>query len=594
MHIRSRFKHYFNKYIVESMQRKLMGTLLLVMMVPLLIFMLISTHISRGAVESSEISSNLSRMELSKSYIEEQLNWYNDFLFSALVDDKLVPSITTMDNISATNVFNTQSYIKDKLFGLYNGDEDILSVKLVSYEDRRFYKVENKDFYIENEYDKAKNNEAKAAIFKVDPETNSFTLARNIYRFEDQKLVGKLEMQVSFSFMEHIAEKLQSNEQESILLLDTHGNQLYTPIENDQSIKISEDISTKLNTLKGTKYFTKDKDYYFFQELMNEQIILLKVVPEEVMMVGAVYIGQTGIAILLISIFLTIILSIIVSNQVAKPIIALSRKMEHVEENNFSVEIDTSRSDEIGHLNRKYKEMINRIRELIEKDYKREMENRDAQFLALQSQINPHFLFNTLQVISGMALKRKAKDIYAMTQKLAFMFRYITNKRGDLVYMKEEVNHLNNYLYIQKVRFGDNISIHLFVDEAVNEAIIPLLTLQPIIENSFKHGFESQIEKGHLKIDIQKVFDEVEIIIEDNGVGMPIQVLEKLREKISSNIESQNRSIGLKNVDSRIKLYFGKEYGVEIFSKESEYTKVILRMPYQKGSELNEYFINRR
>jgi two-component system sensor histidine kinase YesM len=106
-------------------------------------------------------------------------------------------------------------------------------------------------------------------------------------------------MQVSFSFMEHIAAKLQSNEEESILLLDTHGNQLYTPIENDQSIKISEDISTKLNTLKGTKYFTKDKDYYFFQELMNEQIILLKVVPEEVMMVGAVYIGQTGIANLL-------------------------------------------------------------------------------------------------------------------------------------------------------------------------------------------------------------------------------------------------------------------------------------------------------
>jgi two-component system sensor histidine kinase YesM len=90
-----------------------MGTLLLVMMVPLLIFMLMSTHISRGAVESSEISSNLSRMELSKSYIEEQLNWYDDFLFSALVDENLVPSITNIDNISVTNAFNTQNYIQD-------------------------------------------------------------------------------------------------------------------------------------------------------------------------------------------------------------------------------------------------------------------------------------------------------------------------------------------------------------------------------------------------------------------------------------------------------------------------------------------------
>lgn len=385
--------------------------------------------------------------------------------------------------------------------------------------------------------------------------------------------------------MEHIAKNLQSNKEESILLVDTQGNLLYSPEQSSLTNKISKDITSQLANSKDTKYITKEKDYYFFQEMMNEQIVLLKLVPIEVMLVGAVYIGQTGLAILLISIILTIVLSIIVSNQVAKPIVALSKKMEHVEENNFRVKIDTSRSDEIGNLHRKYKEMVDRIRDLIEKDYKREMQNRDAQFLALQSQINPHFLYNTLQVISGMALKKNAKELYEMTQRLALMFRYITNKRGDLVYIREEVSHLENYLYIQKVRFGDNISIQLFVDEAVNDAIIPLLSLQPIIENSFKHGFESKTEKGSIKIDIQKVFNDIEIIIEDNGVGMSEQVLEELKKKLSQNIETQNRSIGLKNVDSRLKLYFGKEYGVEIYSKEAEYTKVILGLPYQKGSE---------
>lgn len=150
------------------------------MMVPLLIFMLISTHISIGAVESSEISSNLSRMELSKSYIEEQLNWYDDFLFSALVDENLVPSITTVDNISTSDVFNTQSYIKDKLFGIYNGDADVLSVTLVSYEDHRLYKVEKKDFFVSNYSQPPIKNPDKATIFGVDPATNSFSFARNI------------------------------------------------------------------------------------------------------------------------------------------------------------------------------------------------------------------------------------------------------------------------------------------------------------------------------------------------------------------------------------------------------------------------------
>ncbi|WP_338786941.1 sensor histidine kinase [Metabacillus sp. FJAT-53654] len=584
MRIRSRINYYFNKYILESIKRKLMGTLLLVMMVPLLIFMLISTHISRGAVESSEISSNLSRMELSSSYIEEQINWYDEFLFSALVDEKLVPSITTVDNLSTLNKFNTQSYIKDKLFGLYNGSNDILSVSLVSYEDHLLYKVEKNDFYISNNLESPKKQDNKDAVFDVDLAKNSFSFTRNIYRFEDQKLVGEIEIQVMFSFMNHIAENLQSNEGEYVLILDSQGNPLYNPGHLSLK-KFTREIGEQLTTSHGEKYIIKDKDYYFIQHMMNDQIHLLKVVPKEVMMIGAVYIGQSGVVILVISILLTILLSIIVSNQVAKPIVVLSKTMEHVEENNFSVNIVANRSDEIGLLYRKYKDMIERIKDLIEMDYKREMENRDAQFLALQAQINPHFLYNTLQVIGGMALKKNAKEIYDMTQRLALMFRYITNKRGDLVFIREEVSHLKNYLYIQKVRFGESISIQLFVDEAVNQGSIPLLSLQPIIENSFKHGFESKIERGTIKIDIQKVFDDIEIVIEDNGVGMSKHTLDEVNRKLALDVDTQNRSIGLKNVDARMKLYFGKEYGIELYSKESEYTKVILTIPFKNLME---------
>ncbi len=577
-----KLKHYINKYILESMQRKLMVTLLLVMMVPLLIFMLVSTHISRGAVESSEISSNLSRMELSKSYIEEQLNWFDDFLFTALVDENLVPSITTINNITTTNSFNTQSYLQDKLFALYNGNDHILSVALTSYEDKLSYKVEQREFFVTNLETVAHQASGKDSMFTVNSSTKSFTFGRNIYRFEDQKLVGRLDLQVSFDFIEHIAENLQSNVEESIFLVDSNGNQLFILDDNGEVEK--SNLSTRFDKQYQKNYFSLNQDYYFIQEMMDKQIVLVKVVPEEVMMVGSKHIGQTGMLILLISICFTIILSIFISNQVAKPIVLLTKKMEHVEENHFNVKINSKRTDEIGILQRKFKEMIDRIRDLIEKDYLREMENRDAQFLALQSQINPHFLYNTLQVVSGMALKKGAREIYEMIQRLGGMFRYITNKKGDLVFIWEEVQHLQNYLYIQKVRFGENISIDLFVDEQVKEATIPLLTLQPIVENSFKHGFESQIEKGVLKIDIQKVFDEIEIVIEDNGIGMTEEVLEEVNSKLFTDSYSHQRSIGLKNVDTRMKLYFGREYGVEITSQKSQYTKVIIRMPYQKGS----------
>lgn len=542
--------------------------------------MLISTNISRGAVESSEISSNLSRIELSSSYIEEQMDMYEDFLFTALVDEKLVPSITTNDNVNSSNAFNTQSYITDKLFELYNRNEHVMSVSLVSFEDHQLYLVENNDFYVSNYLQSPKKVENKYAIFDVDSVTDSFSFARNIYRFEDQKLVGQLKIQTNFSFMNHIAENLQSNEGEYVLLLNTGGKLLFNPGKYHLNEKVTRKIAGTSN-----KYIEDDRGYYFFQEIVDKQIILVKYVPEEVMMVGAVYIGRSGAIILFVSIILTIILSIIVSNQVSKPIIALSKTMEYVEENNFHVLIETKRTDEIGILHHKFKEMIIRIRELIDKDYKREMENRDAQFLALQAQINPHFLYNTLQVVGGMALKKNAKEIYTMTQRLALMFRYITNKRGDLVYIREEVSHLKNYLYIQKVRFGDRVSIHLYVDESVNNALIPLLSLQPIIENSFKHGFESMIEKGCIKIDIQSIFNEIEIVIEDNGVGIPKEALTELKDKLTQDIKTENRSIGLKNVDGRIKLYFGNEYGLDVFSKESEYTRIMIRIPKREKGE---------
>lgn len=568
--------HYFKLAVLNSIQRKLMGTLLLVMMVPLIVFMLISTQISRGTVETSEISSNRSRVELSGSYIEEQIRWYDEFLFDALVDEQLVPSISSVENINTANIFNRQSYIKDKLFSLFSGRDDTASASLVSFEENQLYKVESNDFFVFPYLDLPVRQKSKDAIFGVDQETGTFSFERYIYRFEDQKAVGKIQVNVSFSFMDHISQNLKSNEGEHILLLDSNGTALYNP----DDIKLSEKFSRQLaEQAEQRTYAIEKENYYFLQPIMDGQLTILKMVPKEVMLVGAVHIGRSGIVILIVSMILTAFLSVLVSNQVAKPIVSLTKAMERVEETDFRVVMKEERTDEIGILYRKYKEMIDRIRELIEKNYKRELETRDAQFLALQAQINPHFLYNTLQVIRGMAIKNGAGDIDIMTQKLALMFRYITNKQGDLVPIREEVAHLKNYLYIQQVRFGEKISVQLFVDESSDETLIPLLSIQPIIENCFKHGFETQVEKGIIKIEIQEIFDEIEITIEDNGAGMSEERLQEVRKKLEREGFSEQRSIGLKNVDARIKLYFGKEYGIELDSRTSEYTKVTIRIP---------------
>lgn len=564
---------------MESIRRKLVITLLIVMTVPLVIFLILSTNIARGTVGSSEISSNIARVDLSSHYIEYQLKEYDQLLFSALVDDLLVPSLMKVDDINTTNMFNTQNYIKDKLFNMYNSRESIRAISLVSYDTGNNYRITDNEFFIESYSNLPQYAKSKDVIFGIDEESNSFFFERNIYRFEDQKLIGKIKMNINFSLFDPIIKNLQSNEGEHVILLSSSGDILYNP----DNAHIDKSVRKQMVTNRSRETeVTQEENLYLFQNKLNQNIILLKMVPVEVMNIGASYIQKSGIIILIISIILTVTLSIYVSNKVTKPVIELSKAMEKIGENNFNVQIKTTGSDEISHLRRKYKEMIGRIRNLIEKDYKREIEKKDAQFLALQAQINPHFLYNTLQVIGGMAIKKGVKEINDVTQTLSDVFRYITKKQDGLVYLYEEVDHLKNYIHIQQLRFQDKMSIHLFVDDEVNDELIPLLTIQPLIENCFIHGFDSKVDDCIIKIDIQKVFDEIEIIVEDNGSGISKIDLIRIRESLASGQFVQGERIGINNVNNRIKLYFGDEYGIDLYSEKNKYTKVIMRLPNQK------------
>ena len=225
--------------------------------------------------------------------------------------------------------------------------------------------------------------------------------------------------------------------------------------------------------------------------------------------------------------------------------------------------------------------MVFRINELIEKEYKSEIATKEAQFKALQAQINPHFLYNTLQLVGGMAVAHNAEKIYRVISALSDMFRYITGKQGDMVLIENEIEHIKNYLYIQIQRFDGKIETDIFVEEGTEGYKIPMLTIQPLVENAFNHGFEQKVGNWKLSVEVQKVFDEIEITITDNGVGIPEEKLKTLREQINNLSQPLNTrgSIGIKNVSARIGLYFGNEYGLDIFSEVDNGTQIVIRIP---------------
>lgn len=233
------------------------------------------------------------------------------------------------------------------------------------------------------------------------------------------------------------------------------------------------------------------------------------------------------------------------------------------------------------------------LNEMIDRDHLINVSKKQAEYLALQNQINPHFLYNTLEGIRGEALLAGLDSVAEMTEALATFFRYTISQVEHLVTLEDELANIENYYYIQQFRFGDKLALHIgydHEDEQVQLDILrlrlPKLTLQPIVENSIYHGIERKVGKGNLKIRISVSDERLRIRISDDGMGMSEEALKQLNEKLRRltlddvQEESGKRGgIALVNVNNRIKLLFGEEYGLSIYSWEGAGTDVLVTLP---------------
>ncbi|SHO44550.1 sensor histidine kinase [Anaerocolumna xylanovorans] len=236
-------------------------------------------------------------------------------------------------------------------------------------------------------------------------------------------------------------------------------------------------------------------------------------------------------------------------------------------------------------MNSKFKEMLN-TKELISASKKQ------AEYLALQNQINPHFLYNTLEGIRSEALYAGITEVALMTEALSSFFRYTISNVEHMVTLEEELNNVKNYFIIQQFRFEDRLSISIdtgIEKEELLSAKIPKLTLQPVVENAIYHGLEEKIGKGIVRIKIESTGKRLIITISDNGLGMTEEKVIALNKKFRAisldgmkQEDTTKSGIALMNVNSRIKLLFGDEYGLYIYSTQNEGTDVEITIPFHK------------
>ena len=306
-----------------------------------------------------------------------------------------------------------------------------------------------------------------------------------------------------------------------------------------------------------------------FQELITDGL-------GEIMRITCV----AALFILIAAVLLSLLLSRVLSSPIHDLILAM-RSFEKTGEG-FSYEPVTG-VREVENLSASFDHMVKKIQKLMTTVRSEEINLRKTELKALQAQINPHFLYNTLDSISWMCEQGKNAEAVLMVNALARLFRISISKGHELIPIRSEVQHAQSYLQIQSVRYKEQFSYHFDVEESCMEYLCNKITLQPIIENAIYHGINGLVDEGYIEIRVRAEGEDVLFTVEDNGVGMePEQIEEIFRRKPDGK-----SGIGIKNVNDRLKIWFGDAYGITIESVPDEGTKVSVRMP--KVREEAEY-----
>jgi two-component system sensor histidine kinase YesM len=244
----------------------------------------------------------------------------------------------------------------------------------------------------------------------------------------------------------------------------------------------------------------------------------------------------------------------------------------------FTVRCPEGAKDEAGRLSETFNQMAENINILVQKVYEEHLMKREAELKSLQMQINPHFLYNTLETINWMARVHGTEDIGIMVKSLGDLMRATINDK-DYVMLADEINSLNNYLKIQKYRYGNKFEAGFEIDPNTKKLYVPKLILQPLVENAIYHGIEPSIEKGVIQIKTMLDNKELIITVYDSGIGMTHDTISRVLDINSKEDNFTSHSIGLQNVIRRIKTLFGDDYGLEIHSELGEWTRIIVRLP---------------
>ncbi|HYE82148.1 MAG TPA: histidine kinase [Clostridia bacterium] len=485
-------------------------------------------------------------------------------------------------------------YVKNVFSNMFYSRKDISEMKLYLTNTGTYYSISKKypNMRSHTSPDLAELQEFAGASewpdFKyitptMDDTQSLLKLYRAIINIENQRPLAYIEMTVDNSYIEDLANKA-SQSQDFFCLLDRDKKLYYT--NNPDRLEteaLAETLTVNINYDSGQSSGNfisalNDIDYlYIYSVDAAKGWLLLSMTPTSIVNRTAVETRNLTILMIVIAMIIAMAAIYMLITTLLKPLKTLAVQMEKAGSGDFGATIDIDSSAEIKHLETTFNSMLLKIDELIEKNYISELKEKTARLKALEAQINPHFLYNTLQMISTQAIVNNQKDISNMVLALSSMLRYsITD--DDIVPLSSEIRHVKAYLTLQKARFDERLSYSLDVENNMEDLLLPKISIMTLVENSIKHGMETTLDKIEINVNVMLRQGFLVITVKDSGVGMGLEKLEHVIKQISAEDE-HSQSIGLSNLAGRLRILYGNSAALEIESSEAAGTSVEMRIP---------------
>ena len=396
-------------------------------------------------------------------------------------------------------------------------------------------------------------------------------------------MLGVLLVDMNYSSIEQLLEKANTDTSgEYVYLMAPDGEIIYHPKQNLIHMGLYEENNTEAAGYEDT---TVNENFHGEKRLVTVKTIsytgwkLISVVPMKSFSMGMTGMRNLVVLLVALTVLAVVILNQMVSARISKPLRRLNDSVKEWEAGNMNPDIYIGGSMEVEHLGKTLRSTVAQIRQLMDDIVVEQEEKRKSELDALQSQINPHFLYNTLDSIVWMITGERYDDAVFMITQLASLFRISLSKGKTVIKIEDEVKHARNYMNIQKIRYKNSFEVDFQIEEDILDGCIVKLVLQPLLENAIYYGMEFMDGEGEIHVRGYRKDKDVYLEVEDNGLGMPEEEAAELLNG-KERPHKHGSGVGLVNVHSRLKLRFGEAYGLVIHSCPDEGMMVQIHIPY--------------